>query len=326
MISRNLGLFARGAVLALAMVVGFAGFAGAFNNDVHNAANRLSQSTDQLVKQLQSFLQGRGQWLPKAGTDEMKACNAMQELQQQANDLKSRAANMNEAELSSTASRLDSNLRTLERRLRRIGADRRLMNQYRNVDSDARQLQNFSSRSSFGAPFGTGYGTGATANPNEVRDMARVLDGNVGRLVSSLQSFLQSRGKWKPPVGSEEMRACQVMEDLKNQSNTLKSQAQGMNSNVLSSNVRQLSNTAGDLRSQLRRIGANGTLMNQMDLVYNDVRQLSSMSGAGDYRDRGYRGRDGYRGRGYDRDNGRDRGRRGYDDRDQYYRGGRGWR
>ncbi|HMP52011.1 MAG TPA: hypothetical protein PKD05_10715 [Candidatus Melainabacteria bacterium] len=115
-----------GILVIVASLIGlFGGSVEAFNNDARNAANRLSESTDKLVKNLQSYLQANGRWVPKAGSDDMRACNAMQELQQQTNDLKNRAGNMSPGDLASASNRLDSNIRALEHRLRSIGADRR---------------------------------------------------------------------------------------------------------------------------------------------------------------------------------------------------------
>ena len=306
-------------ILTFVLSIGFlfAGSVESYNNDVRNAANRLSQSTDQLVNSLQSYLQANGRWVPKPGSDDMRACNAMQELQRQANDLKARAGNMSENDLASATSRLDSNMSALERRLRSIGADKRVFSQFRNVSDDARNLMSYS-RSGFG---GGSYGNngGYTPSANDINNATRALDGNVNRLVTNLQTYLQSKGKWRPPAGSNEMRACEIMQDLQKQTQSIKN----VNSSNLSSNARRLSDTARDLRSQLRRIGADGTVMNQMDLVSNDIRQITGMSGD-DYRgDRSYG-----RGRGYgrDRDYGRNYDRNSHYNYDQYNRSGRGWR
>lgn len=348
-----------GILVIVASLIGlFGGSVEAYNNDARNAANRLSESTDQLVKNLQSYLQANGRWVPKPGSDDMRACNAMQELQQQTNDLKNRAGNMSPGDLASASNRLDSNIRALEHRLRSIGADRRVINQFRNVSDDARNLGNFSN-TGFNAGFGNNNGYapnfnnnptfgnnngyqpnfnnggafgnnngGYTLNSNEVRNAANSLDDNVNRLVTNLQTFLQSQGKWKPPAGSREMRACEILQDLQQQSKALKSSGSGMDVSTLSSNSRRVSDTARDLKSELRSIGADGTVMNQMDLVSNSVRQLSSMTGDDYNRGRGYnrggfgrnRGRydGGYnRGRGYDQD--------GYDN-GGYNRYDRRWR
>lgn len=93
-----------------------------------------------------------------------------------------------------------------------------------------------------------------------------------------------------------------------------------MDVSTLSSNSRRVSDTARDLKSELRSIGADGTVMNQMDLVSNSVRQLSSMTGD-DY-NRG--GRYNNRGGRYDRNRGRGYGRNDYDG--GYNRYDRRWR
>ena len=94
-----------GILVIVASLIGlFGGSVEAFNNDARNAAVRLSESTDQLVKSLQSYLQANGRWVPKPGSDDMRACNAMQELQQQTNDLKNRAGNMSPGDLASASS------------------------------------------------------------------------------------------------------------------------------------------------------------------------------------------------------------------------------
>lgn len=358
-----------GILVIVASLIGlFGGSVEAYNNDVRNAAVRLSESTDKLVSNLQSYLQANGRWVPKAGSDDMRACNAMQELQQQTNDLKNRAGNMTPGDLASASNRLNSNVRALEHRLRSIGADRRVINQLRNVSDDARNLGNFSN-SNFGGGFGGGFGNnsgyapnfnngyspnfgnnptfnnnptfgnnngyqpnfnnggafgnnngGYTLNSNDVRNATNSLDDNVNRLVTNLQTYLQSQGKWKPPAGSREMRACEILQDLQQQSRNLKSSGQGMDVSTLSSNSRRVSDTARDLKSELRSIGADGTVMNQMDLVSNSVRQLSSMTGD-DY-NRGGRGR-GYNRGGFGRNRGQYDG--GYDN-GGYNRYDRRWR
>lgn len=129
------------------------------------------------------------------------------------------------------------------------------------------------------------YNNSANFNPNNVsldknaiRSTTRQLAGNVDQLVKSLQAFLTAKGRWMPPAGSKDMLACQAMHELQKQSQRLKSRAHNMNYNDLASSTSQLRQQARGLKDQLRRIGADGTVINQMNLVSNDVRQLRSFT------------------------------------------------
>ena len=132
------------------------------------------------------------------------------------------------------------------------------------------------------------YNNPANFNPNNIpldknaiRSTTSQLAANVDQLVKGLQAFLTAKGRWMPPAGSKDMLACQAMHELQKQSQKLKNRAYNMNYNDLASSTSQLRQQARGLKDQLRRIGADGTVMNQMDLVSNDVRQLRSFTNGG---------------------------------------------
>ncbi|MBZ0188939.1 MAG: hypothetical protein K8F91_22030 [Candidatus Obscuribacterales bacterium] len=115
------------------------------NNNINSAARRLNSDTGQLVKSLQVFLQNQGRWKPPAGSNDMKACISMENLQQQTNQLLSRSQRINAQDLEATSNNLQQALQGLESTLTQIGVDQVVQSKLRTVTNDLFQLRSAAS-------------------------------------------------------------------------------------------------------------------------------------------------------------------------------------
>ena len=255
----------------------------AYDRNIAPVTRRMYDDTRNLVKQLKSFLQTNGRWVPKPGSKDMQVCSTMEELQNQTKALSKRGGSIDNSSLF----RLQATLRSLRSQFREIGANRNLVNALSAINSNANQLQ-FMTQSK-GSPANSGLNP--TLNPalnpgaigssnfnrNEVNTLISKIRRDVDGLIKSLRNFLTTSGRWNPKPTGQDMAACETMHQLEVQARDLR----GNNRSSLGSSAFQMRRTIKSLENQFRQIGVNGRVNSALLTVKGEVMQLNSLSGNG---------------------------------------------